>query len=112
MPRLSSHVRAALTTAVLLTIAAPGAASAAPAVRTIVIDKMKFGPAPAGLKAGDVILWVNKDMFRHTATAGDKSFDIDLPAGASGKTRLTHAGTIAFVCKYHPGMKGQLTVGK
>lgn len=48
---------------------------------TVVIDKMQFGAVPAGLRVGDSILWVNRDLFRDTATAADRSFDIDLPPG-------------------------------
>ena len=45
------------------------ATAAAPRTHVVVIDKMKFGPVPASLRPGDTIIWVNKDMFRHTATA-------------------------------------------
>ena len=95
-----------------LALVAPAAAPAAPQVHTVVIDKMKFGPLPAAVKAGDVILWVNKDMFRHTATARNGSFNIDLEAGKSGRTTVRAAGAIPFFCKYHPGMKGVLRVTK
>jgi plastocyanin len=97
-----------------LAVAAFGASGAGAAARshTIVIDKMKFGPLPTGLKVGDLIVWVNRDMFRHTATARDKSFDVDLPAGKSGRLVLRKPGTIAFFCRFHPGMTGQLQVGR
>lgn len=88
------------------------AAAAAPKIHVVVIDKLKFGPVPAGLHVGDSIRWVNKDLFRHTATARDGSFNVDLVAGASGVTKLTKAGTVAFFCRYHPGMTGQLAVAK
>jgi plastocyanin len=71
---------------------------------------MKFGPLPSGLHKGDTIVWVNRDFIRHTATASDHSFDVDLPAGAKGKTVLTKTGAIPFVCRYHPGMRGVLQV--
>lgn len=77
---------------------------------TVVIDKMKFGPVPAELHVGDTIVWQNKDILRHTATARDKSFDVDLPPGAEGQTVLGTAGTFDFFCRFHPGMKGTLTV--
>ena len=83
---------------------------AAPATHVVIIDKMKFGPLPAKLRRGDRITWINRDLFQHTATARDGSFNIDLPAGASGKTKVSVAGVIPFFCKYHPGMKGQLAV--
>ena len=86
-------------------------ASAAPRTHTVVIDKMKFGATPTGLHAGDRIVWVNKDMFRHTATAKDGSFDIDLKPGATGVTILK-PGAISVVCRYHPGMRAMLKVSK
>lgn len=101
-----------LAPAAALLLFMPPPAAAAPRTHTIVMDKMKFGQPPAGVKAGDTILWVNKDMFRHTATAKDGSFNIDLPAGAKGKTIVRKAGAIAFICKYHPGMRGVLKIGK
>jgi plastocyanin len=102
-------VRGALAAAALLAIPlAAGPAGAAPTVHTVVIDKMKFGPLPPHLRSGDVILWVNRDIFRHTATARDGSFNLDLPAKASGRTMVKRKGAIPFFCKYHPGMKGVL----
>lgn len=85
-------------------------AIAAPHSYTVVIDNMKFGPLPAGLHKGDSIVWVNRDFLRHTATAADHSFDVDLPARAKAKTVLRKSGSIPFVCRYHPGMKGVLQV--
>lgn len=93
----------------LLSCALPSPAGAAHGY-TIVIDKLKFGPAPPQLLKGDVITWVNMDLFRHTATAADRSFDVDLPPGKSGKTRLMKSGRINFVCRYHPTMRGVLQV--
>ena len=85
-------------------------AEAAPQKYVVVIDKMKFGPVPQHIKAGDTIVWVNKDMFRHTATATDHSFDVDLMPGKAGKTVLTKSGSIPFICRYHPNMRGVLSV--
>ena len=85
-------------------------ATAAPHTYTVVIDKLKFGALPPGLHKGDSIVWVNKDMLRHSATATDHSFDVDLLPGKSGKTVLNKSGAIAFVCRYHPGMRGVLQV--
>ena len=93
----------------LLSIPTP--AAAAPRSFTIVIDKMKFGPVPAELHKGDIVIWDNRDMFRHSAT--DKGvFDIDLPAGKVVKMRVTKTGTFPFICKYHPGMKAVLKVAQ
>lgn len=99
----------AASVAALLPVAPPPAAAAA-RTYTVVIDKMKFGPLPASLHRGDSILWVNGDFIRHTATAADHSFDVDLPAGARGRTILRRSGAFPFVCRFHPGMRGVLQV--
>ena len=101
--------------AVLIGVAATGVAKpdrSAPVTHTIVIDQMAFGKAPTDVRKGDVIVWVNRDMFRHTATARDKSFDVDLPPGKSAKSTVTRAGTLTYFCRYHPGMTGSLTVAE
>lgn len=99
----------ALAPAAALLFATPLSA-AAPRTYTVVMDHMKFGAVPAGLRAGDIIVWENRDIFRHTATAKDGSFNIDLPPKTKGRTVIKKAGAIPFVCKYHPGMRGVLKV--
>lgn len=100
-----------LAPAAALLLWTPPPAAAAPRTHMIVMEKMKFGAVPS-VKAGDTILWVNKDMFRHTATAKNGAFNVDLAPGAKGKTVVRKAGSIAFTCKYHPGMRGMLKVAK
>ena len=103
--RLTLH--AASAGALLLTAST---AAAAPREHVVVIDKMKFGPVAPTLHKGDAIIWVNRDIFRHTATAANRSFDVDLPPGAKVKIVLKDTGSIPFVCRYHPGMRGTLQV--
>lgn len=107
----------ALRCAVVLAAAVPLAGAAAapaggPRVHVVVIDKMTFGAAPAGLRAGDTVRWVNRDIFRHTATARDGSFNVDLMPGKSADVVLKRPGTLAFHCIFHPGMRGQLAVAR
>ena len=104
--------RALLCTLALAAVPLLGGAAPAPRVHQVVIDKMKFGPVPPGVRVGDTILWINKDLFRHTATARDGSFNVDLPAGKSGRTLLRRPGAVRFYCIYHPGMTGTLIVGR
>lgn len=92
-----------------LLFAAP-AGAAAPHTYTIVIDKMKFGPVPAQLHQGDTLIWANHDILRHSATAANHAFDVDLPAGSTKKMVLTKNGTFPFQCRYHPGMRGTLVI--
>ena len=98
-----------LCAAAALLLPVPSAA-AAPHNYVVVIDKLKFGPVPAQLHPGDTILWVNRDFLRHSATAANHSFDVDLPAGARVKMVVKSRGRIPFVCRYHPGMRGVLLV--
>ena len=88
----------------------PPPAMAAPRTHVVVIDKMKFGAMPVGVRVGDRITWVNKDLFRHTATAKDGSFNADLLPGASMTVKVRKPGAISVVCRYHPGMKARLKV--
>ncbi len=76
----------------------------------VVVEKMKFGPVPETLQVGDTITWKNDDIFRHSATARDKSFDIDLPVKSEVRMVVEAAGSVDFFCKFHPGMKGTLVV--
>ncbi|HEY4200666.1 MAG TPA: cupredoxin domain-containing protein [Devosiaceae bacterium] len=76
----------------------------------VVLDQMAFGPVPPQAHVGDTIIWQNKDIFRHSATAQDGSFDVDLPAHSEARMTVTAAGTIVFYCKFHPDMTGQLVV--
>lgn len=78
-------------------------------VHVIVMDKMAFGSMPAGVRAGDIIEWVNRDIFEHSATARDGSFDVDLKPGATVRTTAKR-GTVAFFCKFHPTMQATLVV--
>jgi plastocyanin len=81
-----------------------------PIVHRIVIGKMAFGPSPPGLHEGDTIEWVNEDIFVHSVTAADKSFDVDIEPEKTARVIVKNAGTIRYVCKYHPSMQAQLVV--
>jgi plastocyanin len=102
----------------LLLVALAGAALvaapvfAAPKTYTVTIQQMAFGPLPTGLRAGDTIEWVNNDIFVHSATAKDKSFDVELKPKQHARTVLKTAGASAFYCRYHPGMTGRLVVAR
>jgi plastocyanin len=109
---MSASRRFLAVTAVAAPLIFPGtAASAAAKTYALVIDQMKFGPIPSGLRKGDVLIWINRDMLRHSATAVNGVFDIDLPAGARKRMVLTRTGSFPFTCRYHPGMRGTLSIG-
>lgn len=93
-----------------LALFVPLASASMAAEYTVVVSDMKFGPVPAELHTGDTIVWQNDDIFRHTATARDGSFNVDLPAKASATMVVGAPGSVDFFCKFHPGMTGTLVI--
>ena len=84
---------------------------AEPAEHTVVIDGMAYQPATLHVKRGDRVVWVNRDLVPHTATARRGAFDSgNIAAGARWATTATQAGTLAYGCTYHPGMTATLVV--
>lgn len=76
---------------------------------TVTVNKMAFSPAKISAKVGDTIEWVNKDTFAHTATVKG-GFEVMLPVKKSGSITVDKAGTIDYICRFHPNMKGQIAV--
>ena len=84
---------------------------AASGTHTIVIADMKFVPETLTVKAGDTVVWVNKDFFPHTAIAQDHSFDSrDIATSESWKYVATKKGPFSYICTLHPTMKATLIV--
>ena len=80
---------------------------------TVTMEGMKFQPEVLTVAPGDTVVWVNKDLVAHTATALDGTFDSKLIApDKSWKLTVRTPGDIAYGCTYHPTMKGTLKVGK
>jgi plastocyanin len=80
---------------------------------TVTIEGMKFQPQVLTVAVGDTVIWVNKDLVAHTATAADGTFDSKLIApDKSWKLTVRQPGEFPYVCTYHPTMKGTLKVEK
>jgi plastocyanin len=88
------------------TLAAPPSS-----MHTVEIEALKFSPPTLEVKAGDTVIWKNKDAFPHNVTAQNKSFrSTDLLSGQSWKFKANKPGMFPYVCTLHPGMKAVLTV--
>jgi plastocyanin len=88
-------------------------AYAAPATHTVVIEGMAFQPAVIEVKAGDTIVWQNKDVVPHTVTAKGQHIESgEIGMGKSWRYRAKKPGTIHYICRYHPMMQGQVVVTK
>ncbi|MGB5558383.1 MAG: cupredoxin domain-containing protein [Paracoccaceae bacterium] len=98
-------------TALALTAAAPvalatSARAASHAAHEVVIKGFAFSPAELDVQAGQAVRFVNNDNAPHTGTAADGSFDTGaLQPGDTVEVEIP-AGNHAFVCRFHPKMKG------
>jgi plastocyanin len=85
--------------------------SAATQTHTVVIEGMQFKPQTLAVHTGDRVVWENRDLFPHTATAENKSFDSgSLAPNAKWVYVARKSGTFSYVCSLHPTMKGILKV--
>ncbi|MEZ0171612.1 cupredoxin domain-containing protein [Microvirga sp. TS319] len=87
-----------------------GPASAAGEVDRVVMKEVAYGPKQIRVHVGDVVEWQNQDIVAHTATAMDKSWDVDLMPGRSGGAVMKVPGTFDYICRYHPTMTGEIIV--
>jgi plastocyanin len=76
----------------------------------VTITNLVFSPTELNLQVGDTIEWINKDVIAHTATARNGAWDVMIPAKKTTSQVLTKAGIFDFYCRFHPNMKGKMTV--
>src|SRR5262245_59125293 len=90
------------------------ACAQAPPPKTVTVEKRDLGfvPADVAARVGDTLQWVNKDLFDHTGTARDGSFDVAVDTDKSGSVVLKSAGTFEYYCRLHPNMVGKVVVAK
>lgn len=87
--------------------------AAAKTTGTIKIVDFVYDPTPATVRAGAKIVIDNTDAAPHTITASGsgKAFDSGTIKGqAKGSFTVDKPGTYAYICEFHPFMKGELTV--
>jgi len=88
-----------------------GSAFAESRVHTVTIEGMKFSPEALEVKAGDTVVWKNKDIVPHNATASDHGFQSPtIPPNGTWKFRMRKKGEHDYLCTLHPTMKAKLTV--
>ncbi len=77
----------------------------------IEIHKMKFQTKSLDVKIGNTVIWINKDVVPHTATAKDKSWDSGrLKRGESFTLTITEETMLDYFCFYHRQMKAGLVI--
>ena len=75
------------------------------------IQDFAFDPPALEVPVGTVVTWTNLDTVPHTATAADGTFDSgNLDPGQSFSFSFDRPGSHAYVCAYHPNMRGTVVV--
>ena len=104
-------IRRAALGSILLLVASTGGVSAG---GTVVIQVFSNGYTPTPLKTGLdwTVMWHNGSGNDHTATADlFNTFNMFIPAGSDSSTwYVTSAGTFAYHCEIHAGMRGKIKV--
>jgi plastocyanin len=75
----------------------------------VTIENLVYSPVELKAKAGDTIAWINKDIVAHAATVRG-GFDVVIEANKSASLVLTKAGIVEYYCRFHPNMKGRITI--
>lgn len=122
----------AITTALVLALAAcggsdssknaatspPGTASSSESPSTlaasdtaVTIDNFAFLPETVTITVGSAATWTNQQGVAHTVTADDGSFDSgDLASNATFDRTFDTAGTFSYHCSIHATMTGTVIV--
>jgi len=75
------------------------------------IQDFLYTPATVTIDVGQTVEWINEDAVTHTATAIDGTFKSpNLEQGHHFSHTFTKAGTYAYYCTFHRGMKGTVVV--
>ena len=69
---------------------------------------MQFVPVSLQVHVGDHIVWTNKDLVPHTATAPGVFDSGPVQPGGTWSFTVTQPGALDYVCTLHPTMKAQL----
>ncbi len=76
----------------------------------ITMKAADYEPAQLSVRVGDTVEWANEDIVAHTATARDRSWDVNVLPRKSGRLEMKTVGTFSYYCRYHPNMKGEIVV--
>ncbi|MDT4878876.1 amicyanin: amicyanin [compost metagenome] len=86
-----------------------GATDAEAETIRVTIEKMAFVPAEIEARVGDTIEWVNRDVLIHTATVKG-GWEVLIPAKGTESLAMREAGQVDYYCRFHPNMKGRISV--
>ena len=79
--------------------------------KTVIMKNFAFDPAELKIKAGDTVVWTNKDSIPHNLVSD--SFEIispTVPIGGTYSHTFKTTGEYPYNCEIHTGMKGKIIV--
>ncbi len=85
-------------------------ALSAGAVHQVTMESVTYAPKQLKVRVGDTVEWTNRDIVAHTATAKDRSWDVNVAVGKAGRVVMNTPGSVAYFCRYHPNMTGEIIV--
>lgn len=87
--------------------------SKAVSTNTVTITDFKYMPPAAKVKAGSKVTFINDDTAQHTASSPEAGTDVETATIKKGERKtitLDKPGKFAYVCDFHPFMKGAIEV--
>lgn len=93
--------------------ATPTPAPATPGTGEAQVSVFDFGFGPASLEvtAGTSVTWTNDGVVPHTVTFEGGPDSGTLEGGATFEHTFDAAGQFSYICRFHPTMRGTITVG-
>jgi plastocyanin len=77
----------------------------------VAIADFAFAPDPVTVRVGTTLTWTNTDSNAHTVdSSGGLLHSGSIGEGATFEHSFDEAGTFAYICAFHPFMKGTVEV--
>jgi plastocyanin len=93
---------------ILVAVGALACSKPTPHTYQVEMRGMQFSPAALHAHVGDIVVWTNKDLVPHTATAAGSFDSGPVQPEATWSYTVTKAGELDYGCSLHPTMKAQL----
>jgi plastocyanin len=86
-----------------------GQAKPAASTHRVTMKAVDYEPKRVAVRVGDTVEWANEDVVAHTATL-KAAWDVNVLPHRSGRATMKTPGTFAYICRYHPNMRGEIVV--
>ena len=95
-------------------VAVPIEATGSTGQRHVVeIRQLEFHPQELVVAPGDTVVWINRDLVPHTASADDATWDSEtIDAKQEWQIIVSEGMGETYLCLHHPTMKGRLRIAQ